>query len=103
MAAEARRAAEASPVVEEREPTPEPEPEAKKYRLILKAKWLEDFKIQVRPETTFEQLTDALRKSRNIPKTQPITLMFDGDRLSPMDTVQDTELEDMDALDVLLK
>jgi hypothetical protein len=29
--------------------------------------------------------------------------MFDGDRLSPMDTVQDTELEDMDALDVLLK
>lgn len=102
-AAEARRAADASPVVEEREPTPEPEPEVKKYRLILKARGLEDFKIQVRPETTFEQLADAFRTSRNIAKNQPVTLMFDGDRLSPMDTVQDTELEDMDALDVLLK
>ncbi|OSS54902.1 hypothetical protein B5807_01511 [Epicoccum nigrum] len=102
-AAEARRAADASPVVEEREPTPEPKPEAKKYRLILKARGLEDFKIQVRPETTFEQLADAFRTSRCIAKSQPVTLMFDGDRLSPMDTVQDTELEDMDALDVLLK
>lgn len=102
-AAEARRAAEASPAVEEREPTPEPEPVAKKDRLILKARGLEDFRIQVRPETTFEQLADAFRTSRNIAKTQPVTLMFDGERLSPMDTVQDTDLEDMDALDVLLK
>ena len=103
-AAEAeRRAAEPSPVVEEREPTPEPVPEVKKYRLFLKARGLEDFKIQVRPDTTFEKLADAFRTSRKIAKTQPLTLMFDGERLLPMDTIQDTELEDMDSIDVLLK
>ncbi|KAF3005876.1 hypothetical protein E8E13_009218 [Curvularia kusanoi] len=103
-AAEARqRAAEASPVVEEREPTPEPEPEEKKYRLYLKAKGLDDFRIQVRPETTFERLANAFRTAHNIPETQPITLMFDGDRLLPMDAIQDSELEDMDSIDVLLK
>ncbi|KZM23003.1 uncharacterized protein EKO05_0008245 [Ascochyta rabiei] len=99
----ARKAAEPYPVVEEREPTPEPTPVAQKYRLYLKAKGMEDVKIQVKPDTTFEQLADAFRTKRNIPKTQPVTLMFDGERLSPMDTVQDTELEDMDAVDVMLK
>ncbi|KAJ4987209.1 hypothetical protein SVAN01_07361 [Stagonosporopsis vannaccii] len=98
-----RKAAEPSPVVEEREPSLEPVAEAKKYRLFLKAKGLEDWKIQVRPETTFEQLADAFRTARNIARSQPLTLMFDGDRLSPLDIVQDTELEDMDAIDVLLK
>jgi hypothetical protein len=99
----ARRAAEVSPFVEEREPTPEPEPAAKKYRLYLKAKGMEDVKIQVKPDTTFEKLTDAFRTTCKIPKTQPITLMFDGERLLPMDTIQDSELEDMDAIDVMLK
>jgi len=99
----ARRAAEPSPDIEERDPTPEPTPAAKKYRLYLKARGMEDVKIQAKPDTTFEKLADAFRTTRNIPKTQPVTLMFDGERLSPMDTVQDTELEDMDAIDVLLK
>ncbi|KAF2630631.1 hypothetical protein BU25DRAFT_455723 [Macroventuria anomochaeta] len=99
----ARKAAEPSSVTEEREPTPEPVLEVKKYRLFLKAKGLEDFRIQVRPDTTFEKLADAFRTTRKIAKTQPLTLMFDGERLSPMDTIQDTELEDMDSIDVLLK
>ena len=99
----ARKAAEPIPIVEQREPTPEPVPEVKKYRLFLKAKGLEDFKIQVKPDTTFEKLADAFRTSRKIAKTQPLTLMFDGERLSPMDTIQDTELEDLDSIDVLLK
>lgn len=99
----ARRAVEPSPGIEEREPTPESTSVAKKYRLYLKAKGIEDVKIQAKPDTTFEKLADAFRTTRNISKTQPVTLMFDGERLSPMDTVQDTELEDMDAIDVLLK
>lgn len=99
----ARKAVRRSPTIQEREPTPEPTPAAQKYRLILKAKGMEDVKIQANPDTTFERLADAFRTSRNIPKTQPVTLMFDGDRLSPMDTVQDTELEDLDAIDVMLK
>ncbi|XPT02212.1 hypothetical protein M3J09_011333 [Ascochyta lentis] len=106
LAAEAeavRKAAEASPIIEEREPTPEPTPAAQRYRLYLKAKGMEDVKVQVKPDTTFEKLAEAFRTKRNISKTQPVTLMFDGERLSPMDTVQDTELEDMDAVDVMLK
>ena len=99
----ARKAAEPSLVIEQREPTPEPEPEVKKYRLILKAKGLEDFRLQVKPETTFEKIADAFRTSRKISRTQPVTLMFDGERLSPMDMVQDSDLEDMDSIDVLLK
>jgi hypothetical protein len=99
----ARKAAEPSLVIEQREPTLEPEPEVKKYRLILKAKGLEDFRLQVKPDTTFEKIADAFRTSRKISRTQPITLMFDGERLSPMDMVQDSDLEDMDSIDVMLK
>lgn len=106
LAAEAdaqRKAAETPFVSEEREPTPEPTPVVQKLRLILKAKGMEDFGIHVNPDTTFEHLTDAFRRKRNVEKTQPLTLMFDGDRLSPMDTVQDVELEDMDGIDVMFK
>jgi hypothetical protein len=102
-AEEKRKAVEASPIVEAREPTPEPTPAVQKLRLILKAKGMEEFKIQVNPDTTFEHLTNAFRQKRNVDKAQPLTLMFDGDRLSPMDTVQDVDLEDMDAIDVMLK
>ena len=106
IAAEAEaklKVAEPSLVIEQREPTPEPEPEAKKYRLILKAKGMEDFKLQVKPDTTFEAIANAFRTARKISRSQPVTLMFDGDRLSPMDIVQDSELEDMDSVDVMLK
>jgi hypothetical protein len=98
-----RKAAEPSPVAAERTPTPEPEPEAKKYRLFLKAKGLEDFKIQVKPDTTFEKLANAFKTRHRIAQTQPLTLMFDGERLSPLDIIADSELEDMDSIDVLLR
>jgi hypothetical protein len=29
--------------------------------------------------------------------------MFDGERLAPLDTVADTDIEDMDSIDVLLR
>jgi hypothetical protein len=98
-----RKAAEPSPVATQRTPTPEPEPEVKKYRLFLKAKGLEDFRIQVNPDTTFEKVANAFRSARKIVQTQPLTLMFDGERLSPMDIISSSELEDMDSIDVLLK
>ncbi|KAF1929768.1 uncharacterized protein M421DRAFT_60224 [Didymella exigua CBS 183.55] len=98
-----RKAAEPTSIVEERDPTPEPVPEAKKYRLFLKARGMEDFRIQVKPDTTFEKLANAFKASRKIAETQPLTLMFDGERLSPMDTIADSELEDMDSIDVLLR
>lgn len=98
-----RKAAEPSPVAAQRTPTPEPEPEVRKYRLFLKAKGFEDFRIQVNPDTTFEKVASAFRTARKIIQTQPLTLMFDGERLSPMDTISSSELEDMDSIDVLLK
>tara|TARA_R110002003_G_scaffold110_2_gene9242 strand:- start:11657 stop:12514 length:858 start_codon:yes stop_codon:yes gene_type:complete len=111
------------PVIEERELTPEPTPKVNKIRLIMKAKGKEDFKLFVNPvghfvdydkastgeltltgqDTTFGHIADAYKQRRDVPKSQPITLMFDGDRLAPMDTVADSEVEDMDSIDVLFK
>ena len=33
-------------------------------------------------------------------ENQPITLMFDGERLKPFDTVADADMADMDAIEV---
>jgi hypothetical protein len=38
-----------------------------------------------------------------IPQAQPVTLMFDGDRLKPMDTVEDADIDDMDVVEVHFK
>jgi len=38
-----------------------------------------------------------------IDKQQPLTLMFDGERLSPLDVIADSEIEDMDCIEVLFK
>jgi RNA recognition motif-containing protein len=88
---------------EERAPTPKLEPEAKTYRFFLKTKGLQDSKILVRPETTFEQLADAFRILHSLARTQPVTFVFNSKRLLPMGTVQNTELEDMDEITVLLQ
>lgn len=86
------------------EPVAEPEPtQQKKLRLILKARGKDDFKIGVKPDTTFELLTAAYRQKLGIADTQPITLMFDGERLRPMDTVEDADIDDMDVIEVHLK
>lgn len=113
-----------APPVEEEEPEPEPVPEPVqvKVRLILKSKQKPDFKITVKPVrianycchrkvfcmltsqgTTIEHLTEAYKQRNSIPPDQPITLMFDGDRLRPMDTVQDAGPEDMESLEVYFK
>lgn len=99
----ARRKADEVAHVRVEEPTPEPEPAQRKIRLFLKARGKADFKISVKPETTFEHLTAAYRQRLDIPDTQPLTLMFDGDRLRPMDTIQDADIDDMDAIEVHYK
>ncbi|KAF2031756.1 hypothetical protein EK21DRAFT_62513 [Setomelanomma holmii] len=102
-AAAKRLAAAPTLIVEEREPTPEPISKVQKLRLIMKAKGKEDFRLSVNPDTTFGHIADAYKQRRDVPKSQPITLMFDGDRLAPMDTIADSEVEDMDSIDVLFK
>jgi hypothetical protein len=54
-------------------------------------------------ESTFGHIAEAYKQRRGIEQSQPITLMFDGDRLLPMDTIADSEVEDMDSIDVLFK
>ncbi|KAF2112379.1 ubiquitin-2 like Rad60 SUMO-like-domain-containing protein [Lophiotrema nucula] len=98
-----KKAAELPPVFVEEEPTAKPEPEAPKIRLHLKAMDKEVFKIQVKPDTTIEHLTTAYKKSRKVADDEPVTLMFDGARLSPMDTITDAEIEDMDTIEVHFK
>ncbi|OAL06888.1 hypothetical protein IQ06DRAFT_311980 [Phaeosphaeriaceae sp. SRC1lsM3a] len=102
-AAAKKKAAEPPPVVEERTPTPEPVSEAKKIRLIMKAKGKEDYRLSVNPHSTFTHIAHAYKKARGVDESQPITLMFDGDRLVPMDTIAESEVEDMDSIDVLFK
>lgn len=103
QAAAKKIAAEAPPEVEERTPTPEPEPAVSRVRLVLKVKGKEDFRLTVKPDTTFEHITSAYKTKLKIPKQQPITLTFDGERLSPLDTVADAEIEDMDSIEVQFK
>ena len=130
-AAAKRKAAESSPVVEERDPTPEPVPQVTKIRLFLKAKGKEEFRLSVNPvcreypsyipnlllsvlasddsidqgvpDTTFGHIAHVYKSKFQIDKDQPLTLTFDGDRLSPLDPVANTEIEDMDAIEVLFK
>ncbi|KAF2644279.1 hypothetical protein P280DRAFT_466934 [Massarina eburnea CBS 473.64] len=101
-AAEAKKAAEPPPIYAEPEPEREPEPVAK-IRLFLKAKNKEVLKVIVRPDTTVSQLTQSYKTSRHISADQPITLMFDDERLKPMDVVSDYDIEDEDSIDVYFK
>ncbi|KAJ4301261.1 hypothetical protein N0V90_003352 [Kalmusia sp. IMI 367209] len=102
-ALEAARAAESEPAIDEPEPEPEAESQAKQIRLILKAKGKDDFKIKVHGTTEIGHLADAYKKNMGVPSEQPITLMFDGDRLKPMDTIEDADIDDMDAIEVHFK
>ncbi|KAF2201366.1 hypothetical protein GQ43DRAFT_480778 [Delitschia confertaspora ATCC 74209] len=77
-----------------------PAPEKVKIGLVLKARGKKDFKIRVNSTTTFEHLTSAYRQSLQVPNSQPLSLYFDGERLRPMDCVGNTELEDMDTVEV---
>ncbi|KAF1845809.1 uncharacterized protein K460DRAFT_417004 [Cucurbitaria berberidis CBS 394.84] len=102
-AAAKKKATEQPHEAEEREPTPEPVPQVTKIRLFLKAKGKEDFRLSVNPNTTFADIAQAYKSKREIDKNQPLTLTFDGDRLSPLDIVADSEIEDMDGIEVHFK
>lgn len=97
---EARLRAEASRSQYEPVEPEEPKVVEKKISLVLKARGVEDVKIKVNPSTTFEHLASAYRIKRNIPDDRAISLYFDGERLKPMDTVEESEIEEMDSLEV---
>ncbi|KAF2810231.1 uncharacterized protein BDZ99DRAFT_476416 [Mytilinidion resinicola] len=90
----------AEEVVEEEEEVVKEQP---KCRLILKAKGIEDFKLAVKPETTFKDIANAFRRHNKMPDTRQITLFFDGDHLEPQDMIKGSDIEDMDAIEVHIK
>ncbi|KAF2794040.1 hypothetical protein K505DRAFT_304698 [Melanomma pulvis-pyrius CBS 109.77] len=98
-----RKAADAPQEIEDEEPVVSPVVEVRKIRLYLKAKGKQDFRICVNPDTTFGHLTAAFKQKMDIPKDCPITLMFDGDRLKPLDTIADVDIEDEDSIEVHFK
>jgi hypothetical protein len=54
-------------------------------------------------DTVISKITKAAKKTFKLPEEQAVYLEFDGDRLSPSDQVQDTEIEDMNVLDLHLE
>ncbi|KAL9043140.1 MAG: hypothetical protein Q9180_000076 [Flavoplaca navasiana] len=72
-------------------------------RIILKAKGFDDFKLIVKPTTPISRIVNAFKLEKQIEDSREVFLSFDGDRLAPEIQVADTELNDMDYIDVYVK
>ncbi|KAL8767448.1 MAG: hypothetical protein Q9209_006034 [Squamulea sp. 1 TL-2023] len=72
-------------------------------RIILKAKGFDDFKLIVKPATPISRIVNAFKLDKKFDDCKEIFLSFDGDRLAPESRVADTELNDMDYIDVYVK
>ena len=55
-------------------------------------------------QSTFvSKMINAFRTQNEVSCEKEVNLMFDGEKLSPETTVGDTELSDMDTLDVFVR
>jgi hypothetical protein len=79
------------------------QPAVPKTRLVFKSRDLDDFKLMVKPSTTVERMVEAFRAGTKIPDNKNVTMYFDGDKLEYSDRVEDTELGDMDTIEVHIK
>lgn len=76
------------------------------FKLIMKARDMEPFKLVVKPKTSIAKMAEAFRRAKSIPESTKISLHFDGDILDPKSTIEETELgdtEDVDTIEVYLK
>ena len=80
-----------------------PVTEEVKIKLVMKAKDVEPVKLLVRKSTVLSKLLSAFRQAREIPEEKEISLFFDGDELNLDGLVEDTELDDMDNVEVHIK
>jgi hypothetical protein len=74
-----------------------------KIRLIMKARDMDPFRLVVKPTTAIEKLMVAFRQSRAVPEEKDIALHFDGEKLDPSSTIEETELGEMDTVDVYIR
>jgi hypothetical protein len=88
--------------VEEEEPA-KPEVQETRIRVTLKSKNHGEHKLKAREAITFEQIAAAFRKDKQIPETQEITLQYDGDTLDPEMSIGNSEVEDMDVIEVHIR
>ncbi|KAJ5364464.1 uncharacterized protein N7496_010177 [Penicillium cataractarum] len=84
-------------------PTLEIDPENEPMKLLLKCPGLNDFKIKARPKTLVSKIIAAFRAKQNIPEDKTVHLVFDGDRLEPDTCLGDSDIADLDMLEVLIK
>lgn len=79
------------------------EPEATTRVILKAAKEYEPLRFKVHGETTIDEMIETFRTQRKVPEEKEISLVFDGDKLDGDMTVKDTEIEDMDSLEVHIK
>jgi len=79
------------------------EVEVKKIKLFLKSRDYGEVRRSVKPSTVVQKLVDAFRQEKKIPENKEISLHVDGDKLDPEDKIEDTELEDRDAVEVHIR
>lgn len=88
-------------------------------KIVLKAQGFEEYKLIVKPvsvldflgstttnlsqTTTFAQIIGVFRKKRKIDETREVFLMVDGERLGEDDMMKDSDIGDMDYVDVHIK
>jgi Ubiquitin-2 like Rad60 SUMO-like len=71
-----------------------------KTKIIMKGRGMEDFKIAVKATTTIQKMIVAYRNARAVPDDKRVAVYFEGDELEPATEIGQTELEDMDLLEV---
>ncbi|KAK0865061.1 hypothetical protein LTS02_005536 [Friedmanniomyces endolithicus] len=68
--------------------------------LLISKERKEPFKLKVKPSTTVAKIMAACKPQFDLAEGQSMYLDFDGERLHPDQSVQDTEITDMDRIDV---
>ncbi|KAH8815172.1 ubiquitin-2 like Rad60 SUMO-like-domain-containing protein [Xylogone sp. PMI_703] len=81
----------------------EEKPQERKIRIIMTPREMEPYKLMVKPTTTIGRMILAFAKMRSVPSDKEISIFFDGDKLDPDSTVEDTDLDDMDTVEVHIK
>ena len=72
-------------------------------RLTLKGADIDDFHVKVKRTAELGNVVAHFRKMRKISPDKTVILLFDGDKLDPKSLVRDTEIDDLDCIDVLIK
>ncbi|KAK3071855.1 hypothetical protein LTR53_007878 [Teratosphaeriaceae sp. CCFEE 6253] len=81
----------------------EAEPEEQLIRIYLTSKdRREPYKLRVKSSTLVSRIVTACAPQFNVEEGQTMSLDFDGERLQPDQTIGDTEIGDMDRIDVYI-